>query len=380
MACAERPEPGPLAGPTESAPAPRLRLRGAGASFPAPVYDRWAASYAAQEQVRVGYRQVGSRAGIEAVQQGRVDFGTTDIPLDPEELETSGLVQFPVVVGGLVPVVNLPGVGPGELVLDLPLLADIYRGAVTRWDDPAIAALNVDLPLPSERILAIHRDDPSGPTWILTRNLALASPAWERALGSGATIAWPGGIAARDNRQALDFVTHFERTIAYVELSHALRNELSWVALRQADGQLVEPSLESFTRAAEGQFGAPDEAFRFNTAEAGVEGGWPFTSASYALVRSEVADPARAHALLDFFDWTWTEGRELTRELDYVPLPRELVPSIRELLSEGILDGGMPFWTPPLPGPDAPTEPEAPTEAPDAAAEPPPDPPQEVDG
>jgi phosphate transport system substrate-binding protein len=373
MACADRTEPGPHAGPTESAPAPLLRLRGAGASFPAPVYDRWAASYATEHRVRVGYRQVGSSAGIEAVQQGRVDFGATDIPLDPELLESSGLIQFPVVVGGVVPVVNLPGVGPGELVLDLPTLADIYRGAVTRWDDPAIIALNPDLPLPSERILAIHRDDPSGTTWILSRNLAKASPAWERALGQGATVAWSGGIGARDNRQALDFVVQFERTIAYAELTHALRNELSWVALRQPDGSRVEPSLESFTAAAEGQFGAPDEAFRFHTAEAGTDGGWPFTSASYVLVRSEVADPTRARALLDFFDWTWTEGREISRSLDYVPLPPELVPSIRELLAEGIQEGNEPFWTPPSPEPDP---------EPDAAdrAEPQPEPPKEVEG
>jgi phosphate transport system substrate-binding protein len=372
MACAERPEPNPAAGPTESAPAPLLRLRGAGASLPAPVYSRWAAAYAAEARVRVEYRQVGSRAGIEAVQQGRVDFGATDIPLDPEALEESGLLQFPVVVGGLVPVVNLPGVGPGDLVLDLPLLADIYRGAVTRWDDPAITALNPELELPSEAILAVHQDEPSGTTWILTHNLAQASPTWARSIGYGDSVAWPRGIGARNNQQALDFVNHFERTLAFVELTRAIRNELSWVSLRQPDGNVVQPSAESFARAAEGWFGSPDEAFRFDTAQAGTSEGWPFTNASYALIRADTSDPARARALLDFFDWTWTRGRSITLEFDYVPLTPELLPSLRELLAEGVTDDGAPVWSPPA-HPLGPAQPEA-APAPaadDAAAEPP---------
>jgi phosphate transport system substrate-binding protein len=374
VACADRQEPGPAASPTESAPAPKLRLRGAGASFPAAIYGRWGSLYGTRTNVRVEYRQLGSQAGIEALRLGRTDFGATDIPLEPAALEAAGLVQVPVVVGGVVPVVNLPGIGPGDLVLDTALLSDIYRGEVTRWNDQAITAMNPDLKLPDQRILAIHRDDPSGTTWVFTRNLAAGSAAWERALGHGPTITWPDGIGARDNQQVVDFVVQFEQTIAYVELTHALRNDLAWVSLRLPDGRTIQPGLESFARAAEGQFADPADDLRLPTDTASAHGGWPLTSASYAVVRANQADPTRARALLDFLDWTWTEGRELARELGYVPLPSELVGPVRAQLAREVLVGGEPVWSP-GPGPaDEPSSPEPPalTEPPPVAgAEPP---------
>jgi phosphate transport system substrate-binding protein len=288
-------------------------------------------------------------------------------------------------VGGVVPVVNIPGVAPGELQLDLPLLADIYRGTVTHWSDPAIAALNPELTLPDERILAIHREDPSGTTWVFTRGLAAASPAWAQAQGHGATVTWPAGIGATSNQQVLDFVGQFERTIAYVELTHALNGGLSWTALRGSDGRRLIPGLEGFAAAAQGQLGPQAENFLFPSELAGGEQAWPFTGASYALLRRDQSDPDRSRALLDFFAWTHQGGRESAEILSYLPLPEHLVHPLRVSLAEAIRVDGEPVWAAPaqlpLPGEEA-EESQPPAAAPEAGepaverAPEPPNPPQ----
>lgn len=310
---------------------------------------------------------MGSLAGLEAIRDGRVDFGATDVPLDPSELEAAGLLQFPTMVGGVVPVVNLPGVGPGELVLAPSLVADIYRGAITRWDDEAIVALNPDLSLPSHEILPIHRDDPSGTTWIFTRKLAQCSDTWSAAVGYGQIVSWPTGIGARDNAQVLDFVTQFERTVAYVEFAHAQQHNLSWITLQLADGELVQPSATSFAVAAEGAFGSTAEAFAFDTALAGTDGGWPFTSASYALIRTDQPTRARALALLEFFAWTQDEGHSYALDLDYVPVPTELLPFIQQHWVQRVRVSGEPVWAL---APDPSDGAEAPPDTPKPPAEP----------
>lgn len=364
VGCFDRPEPTPQANPTESAPPPSLDLTGAGASFPAPVYAGWTRAHAAQTAQRVLYRQVGSIAGIAALREGRVDFGATDIPIEPAELEDGGLLQFPVVVGGVVPVVNLPGISPGELVLAPTLIADIYAGTVTRWDDPAIVALNPELALPDQAILPLHRQDPSGTTWIFTRKLAQCSPTWARAVGYGQLVQWPTGIAARDNVQVLDFVAQFERTIAYVEFAHAQQHDLSWVTLQLADGERVRPSTSSFTVAAEGAFGFTAEHFDFDTAQAGTDGGWPFTGASYALIRADQPDAARARALLEFFTWTQDQGHAIALDLDYVPIPAELLPFIQQRWVRSVRVAGEPAWALAPPPSEEPEEPPTPPSPP----------------
>jgi len=360
VGCSEPTEPVPQATPTNEAAHPRLRLQGAGASFPAPLYASWTRNHPSASTLRIQYRQVGSLGGIEAIRDGRVDFGASDIPLGAAELESAGLLQFPAMVGGVVPVVNLPGVGPGELVLEPSLIADIYRGAVTRWDDPAITALNPELVLPSHEILPIHRDDPSGTTWIFTRKLAQCSEAWRDVAGYGQQVPWPTGIGARDNSQVLDFVTQFERTIAYMEFAHAQQHELSWVTLQLADAERVQPSTASFAVAAEGAFGSRSENFVFDTAQAGTDGGWPFTSASYALIRADQPDAARARALLEFFTWTQDQGHAIALDLDYVPVPAEILPFIQQRWVQRVRVSGEPVWAlapPPSEEPPPPTPP-----------------------
>ncbi|MFH1469234.1 MAG: phosphate ABC transporter substrate-binding protein PstS [Pseudomonadota bacterium] len=344
-ACVQTPEP-------EEDPAapevPVLRLRGAGASMPAPVYTRWSRQYYDLTQVRIEYRATGSLPGIEAIRAGRVDFAATDIPLDNTELERDGLLQFPIVVGGVVPVVHLPGIEAGDLTLSTGLLANIYLGRVTTWDDPAIAALNPDLDLPHTEIIPIHRDDASGTTWSLTHSLASSSQAWADTIGSGRTVVWPVGIGAKDNQQVLDFVRQFKHTLAYVELAQSERKGLAWASIYFHDDEIL-PTLDSLAAAAHGEYGVLDDALRLRARGAASEGGWPFIAASYVLMRRNQTDPERARALLDFFDWAYSDGRPVARNLSYVTVSAGDVEIVRAAWAAQIRASGLPVWAPPPP-------------------------------
>lgn len=324
-----------------------VTIRGAGATFPQPIYGRWSLDYFEEGSVRVSYRAIGSRAGIEAIRQRRVDFGASDIPLSATELRQHELCQFPVVIGAVVPVVNLPGVGTGALRLTADQLARIYLGKIERWSDPSLREHNPELVLPDEEIILIHRADASGTTRIFTEFLSERSAEWRATVGSGYTVEWPAGVGADSNAQVAKFAGQFAHTIGYVEYSYALARKLSCVSLEDRTGQFIAPSRDAFEVAARGGRVADDVSLQmtFVAAEDEVATGWPVVGASYVLVRGEQAAPDRARTMLRFFHWALTAGRRQARELRYVPIPPALVRQIEQSWSECVTAAGSSLWT-----------------------------------
>ncbi len=299
-------------------------LVGAGASFPAPLYSKWGQEYQGVAGVQLNYQSVGSSAGISAIEAGTVDFGASDAPLSAEELEAAGLVQFPMVVGGVVVVVNLKGVESDELRLDAPTLAGIYMGEVKRWDDPAVQRLNPGLDLPKTKINVVHRADGSGTTWIFTNYLtAAAGDVWTA--GADKEIAWPVGVGGKGNEGVAASVQQLDGAIGYVEYAYAKQAGLTTVQLRNRDGEWVSPSVATFSAAAanadwQGSLPALDLVL---VDQPGADA-WPITGASFILVRREQADAARAKMMLDFFAWCYENGTIAAEALDYVPIPAEV--------------------------------------------------------
>ena len=301
-------------------------LHGAGATFPAPVYAAWADAYARGAGAAVRYDPIGSGLGQALVMQGQVDFGATDAPLPPDRLATAGLRQFPVVIGAVVPVVNIAGVAPGRLVLDAPVLSAIYRGRIVNWRDRAIAALNPGLALPDARITVVHRADASGTTWLWSRWLAESDPAWHDEIGVGTTLAWPVGTEGLGNEGVASLVRRTRAAIGYVAFAYAREHHLSDVALPSHDGPVVRASRPAFEAAV--------AAARWHTV-ADLSGGltnepgprsWPIVGASYVLVRRD-ADARRVDA---FFAWALDSGAEIANALGYVALPAEVVALVRQ--------------------------------------------------
>ena len=321
-------------------PTPSLveqHVSGTGASLPAPVYAAWGRAWHEQAPTHLSYRATSSGEGLAAIEIGRVDFGATDQPVPLEALEAADLLQFPALVGAIVPVVNLPE-APDGLVLDLPLLARIFQGNVTRWDDPAIAALNPDVELPGRDIVTVHRADASGTTWIATHCLADASPSWARVVGSGAQVPWPAGVEARDADQLLDFVTTFTDTLAFVDLAHVLDTDLAVVRLRHDDGTVVAPTPTAVeASAATSLYLGPCTA---------PSGGWPLTSPSFLLVPRHPRDPSAARALLAFLDWALTDGGTAARSHGYAPLPPTAAGLVRSTWVD-VQGPDGPLWSPP---------------------------------
>ncbi len=323
--------PEPSTPPPEVSTPPTLQLLGSGASLPAPVYRAWARDYREASDTRVVYRSTGSGQGLEAIRLGRVDFGASDIPLEPDELEAARLIQFPTMLSGVVPVVNLPGVAPGELVLSVELVAQIFLGTVTRWDDPALALLNPELELPQRDIVPLHRADRSGITWIASTVLSERSPAWAHQVGAGATLRWPVGVEAKTPNQLVEFLERFPTTIALVGLAHIHDRGLCWTRMAVPGADPVSPDPESLERAA----------------TSGGATGWPFTRPTYALLPIRSADPARAHALLDYFAWGLDEGAALTSDYGNAPLPADWLEQV-ELAWASLRGPEGPIWTRPV--------------------------------
>ncbi|HEY8975280.1 MAG TPA: phosphate ABC transporter substrate-binding protein PstS [Burkholderiaceae bacterium] len=295
-------------------------LRGAGATFPAPVYEAWAAAYERTTGTSVRYDPIGSGLGIELATSGQADFGATDVPLPADRLAAAGLRQFPAVIGAVVPVVNIAGIAPGRLVLDAPVLSAIYRGRVTAWSDPAIAALNPGLALPATRITVIHRADASGSTWLWSRWLSDADPAWRDTLGAGATLAWPVGTEGLGNEGVASLVQRTRSSIGYVAYAYAREHRLSDVRLPSRDGPVLRaerPTFEAAVAAARAH-GDPDLSDAL-TNEPGPRS-WPIVGASYVLVRRDGPQAARVDA---FFAWALGSGAAMVDGLDYLPLPAD---------------------------------------------------------
>jgi phosphate transport system substrate-binding protein len=311
-------------------------VTGAGSSFVYPVLSKWSAAYAEQTGTRINYQSIGSGGGIAQIKAATVDFGASDKPLSADELKKFGLGQFPVVIGGIVPVVNVPGVAAGAMKLDGSLLADIYLGKITRWNDPAIAALNGGLNLPDTKITVVHRSDGSGTTFNFTNYLSKVSPEWKAKVGEGTAVSWPAGIGGKGNEGVAAYVKQVVGGIGYVEYAYALQNKLAFSRMRNAAGNFVQPRDETFSAAAATADwnSAPD--FNVIMTNAPGEQAWPITATTWAIMYKKPKDAARSKAALDFFRWSFENGQSQAASLDYVPLPPELVQRIEAYWSQNI--------------------------------------------
>ena len=304
-------------------------ITGAGATFPYPIYAKWAEAYKAQGGVNMNYQSIGSGGGIKRITAKTVDFGASDMPLTPEELDKNGLTQFPTVIGGVVPVVNVKGIGAGQLKLDGATLANIYLGKITKWNDPALVALNKDIQLPADNITVVHRSDGSGTTFIFTNYLSKVSADWKSAVGEGSAVSWKAGTGGKGNEGVASYVQRIKNSIGYVEYAYALQNKMNTVQMKNRDGQFIKPDDHSFmAAAANAQWDKAPGFYKILTDEAGKES-WPISGATFVLMRKVQEKPATGKEVLKFFDWAYTSGGKLASDLAYVPLPENLVKLIR---------------------------------------------------
>jgi phosphate transport system substrate-binding protein len=303
-------------------------VTGAGASFVFPVMTKWSADYAKTSGKKVNYQSIGSGGGIAQIKAGTVDFGSSDAPLKPEDLKASGLAQFPSVIGGVVPVVNLPGIASGALKFDGPLLADIFLGNVTMWNDAKIAALNGGVNLPAMKITVIRRSDGSGTTFNFVNYLSKVSADWKSKVGEGNSVKWPSGVGGKGNEGVAAYVKQIKGGIGYVEFSYALQNRLTYVRMKNASGNFVLPSDDSFQAAATSANWASAKDFYLVMTNAPGENAWPIAATNFILMYKKPKNAAGAKAAKEFFRWIYANGDAQAKSLDYVPLPDALVKQI----------------------------------------------------
>lgn len=320
-------------------------LTGAGATFPYPVYSKWAESWKQLTGNSLNYQSIGSGAGIKQIKAGTVDFGASDMPLPAAELDREGLTQFPAIMGGVVPIVHLDGIGPGRLQLTGAALAAIYLGKITKWNAPEIASLNKGIKLPDADINVVHRADGSGTSFLFTDYLSKASPGFKSAVGAGATVKWPVGLGGKGNEGVAANVQRIDGAIGYVEYAYAKKNRMAHVRMQNRDDQWVEPGDESFKAAAANAEWAKTPGFGVVLTDQPGKASWPITGASFILMHKTQKDPAKAKAVLDFFDWAYRNGGAMAAELDYVALPEPVTQLIRQAWKNGIKDGsGKAVW------------------------------------
>ena len=294
-------------------------VTGAGASFPAPLYSKWAADYNRATGIKINYQSVGSGAGLRQIEAKTVDFGASDAPLKDDELAKKGLVQFPTVIGGVVPVVNIKGIAPGQLKLNGQVLGDIYLGKITKWTDPAIKALNPTLPLPDAAISPVRRADGSGTSFIFTNYLSKVNPEWKTRVGEGTAVNWPVGAGGKGNEGVAAFVGRLPNSIGYVEYAYVKQNKMIFAQMRNAAGAFVSPDDTAFKAAAAGADWAKS-FYQILTEQPGKDS-WPITGATFILMHKVQEKPAQAASSLKFFDWAYKNGDKTADDLDYVPMP-----------------------------------------------------------
>ena len=305
-----------------------VQISGAGATFPAPLYAKWAEAQKAATGLALNYQAIGSGGGIKQIEAKTVAFGASDKPLKVEDLDKNGLVQFPTVMGGVVPVANLPGVAPGQLKLTGPLLADIYLGKVAKWNDPAIAKLNAGLPLPNLPITVVHRSDGSGTTFLFTSYLTAVAPQWA-SVGASDSVAWPAGQGGKGNDGVAAYVKQTPGSIGYVEYAYAKQNNMTYALLQNADGQFVAPTAANFAAAAAGADWSKAPGFYLLLLNQHGATSWPITGATFILMHKQQSDAATAQSVLKFFDWAYANGDGAAQDLDYVPLPANVKDMVR---------------------------------------------------
>jgi phosphate transport system substrate-binding protein len=314
-------------------------ISGAGATFPYPLYAKWADVYKKETGVGLNYQSIGSGGGIKQIKAKTVTFGASDMPLKPADLAEAGLVQFPTVIGGVVPVVNLPGIAPGKLTLDGTTIAKIYLGEVKTWNDPAIKKLNPGLKLPSTAILPVRRSDGSGTTFIWTDYLSKVSDEWKEKVGAATAVEWPVGIGAKGNEGVANNVMQTKGAIGYVEYAYAKQNKLTYAKVVNKDGKAVAPTAESFqAAAANADWENSDSYYVILTDQPGADS-WPIAGATFILMYKTPTDPEVAAEALQFFSWAYENGDKLAEDLDYVPLPDEVVAQIKKTWAAEIKDG-----------------------------------------
>lgn len=304
-------------------------ISGAGATFPYPIYSKWADAYKQQTGVGLNYQSIGSGGGIKQIKAKTVTFGASDMPLEEKDLQEAGLVQFPMIIGGVVPVVNVKGVLPGQMVLDGPTVAAIYLGDITKWNDPRIKKLNPSLSLPATAIAPIYRSDGSGTNFLFSNYLSSVSAKFKETIGAATSVQWPVGIGAKGNEGVANMTTQTDGAIGYVEFAYAKQNKMGYVDLVNASGKRVVPNAESFQAAAANADWSHAAGYHLILTNQPGNESWPITGASFILVYSTPPDPAATGAALKFFDWAYRNGGKMAAELDYVPLPESLIKQVR---------------------------------------------------
>jgi phosphate transport system substrate-binding protein len=300
-------------------------INGAGATFPYPVYSKWAYEYKALTGVGLNYQSIGSGGGIQQINAKTVDFGASDAPLKGAELSEKGQIQFPLVMGGVVPVVNLPGIAPNQLKFNGEVLAELFLGSITKWNDPKIAKLNPGVMLPDVEVTVIHRADGSGTTWIFTNYLDKVSKAWHSKVGTDKSVNWPVGLGGKGNEGVASYVKQVPGGLGYVEFAYAKQNKMTTIQLQNRDGNWLAPTLQSFhAAAANADWAKADHYYLVLTDQPGKDS-WPIAGASFIIIYKNHKDGEQAKAMLKFFDWCYRNGGKMAEDLDYVPVPQNVV-------------------------------------------------------
>ena len=319
-------------------------ITGAGATFPYPIYSKWAEAYKQKTGIGMNYQSIGSGGGIAQIKAKTVDFGASDMPLKPEDLQAAGLMQFPAIIGGVVPIVNLEGIAPGGIRFTGPVLADIFLGKIKTWNDKAIADINPGVKLPADPITVVRRSDGSGTTFLWTDFLSKVSPEWKEKVGSSTAVAWPEGVGGKGNEGVSAYVQRIKGSIGYVEYAYAKKNKMTYGAVQNRDGQFVVPDDTTFQAAAAGADWKSAPGFGAILTHQPGKASWPITGASFILMQVKQEKPAGAE-VLKFFDWSFKNGQKMAEELDYVPLPAALVAQIADAWKGQIKDAaGKPVW------------------------------------
>jgi phosphate transport system substrate-binding protein len=330
--------PAALVGSLMLSAASAQEITGAGATFPAPIYAKWADSYNKETKVKINYQSIGSSGGIRQITAKTVDFGATDAPMSQADLDKNGLLQFPTVIGGVVPVMNLPGIQPGQIKLTGAVLADIYLGKIKKWNEKPIADLNPGVKLPDQAIAAVRRADGSGTTFIFTNYLSKVSEAWRAGPGVGSTVNWPVGLGGKGNEGVAAFVARLPGSIGYVEYSYAKQNKMTFAQMRNAAGNFVSPDDVTFKAAAANADWAKSTV-QILTEQPGKDA-WPITGATFVLIYKTQDKPTQGAEVMKFFDWAYRTGDKAAAELDYVPLPDSVKALVRSQWAASVKDAG----------------------------------------
>ena len=320
-------------------------LTGAGATFPYPIYSKWSEAYKAATGIGLNYQSIGSGGGIKQIKSKIVDFGASDMPLKQEDLDKDGLMQFPAIIGGVVPIVNIDGVAAGQLKLTSDVVADIYLGKVTKWDHPSITAINPGLKLPNANISVVHRSDGSGTTFIWTNWLSKTNQEWADKVKDGTAVKWPMGVGGKGNEGVSAVVQQLKNSIGYVEYAYAKKNKIPHAQVKNRDGNFVQPSDDTFKAAAANADWANAPGFYLLLTDQKGKDAWPITGASFIVMHRQQADVLTGRAILKFFDWSYKNGAKMSEDLEYVHLPQSVIKLVQDNWKKELKGpDGQPIW------------------------------------